>query len=119
MDGKFSDTIRTIKLTSTVGLEEEDFQTYTCMHDEVTNLFYVNIGMNSCEGFLQSTFVNAVKLAEQKGATKVYFIVNRDNKDRSQYRKDFKMIDLKRVSSDEKKAIMESSDFLVYSRELI
>jgi hypothetical protein len=108
-----------IKFVTTEGLNQDVLQSYTCLFDEESKLFFVNIGCNDSKGFLKSTFVNSVELAKSNNAEKVYFVVARSNPDKSQYRKDFKLVDLKRVTSDEKRAIFKSdSDHLVYSREI-
>lgn len=117
--GTYGSNTKVIRYVTTEGLNQEVLQSYTCIFDEVTKLFFVNIGMYGVRGFQQSTYINSVKLAEMKGANKVFFIVNRSNKDTSEYRKAFKLIDLKRVSTDEKKTIFKAdNDYLVYAREL-
>ena len=104
---------------TTEGLNQEVLQSYSCIFDEDAKLFFINIGQNEIKGFQRSTFINSVKLAEMKGATKVFFIVSRSNKDKSEYRKAFKLIDLKRIPTDEKKAIFKSdNDYLVYGKEI-
>lgn len=110
--------MKVIQFNITEGLQQDLFQTYTCLHDEDAGFFFVHIDKNSIKGFKQTTFTNVIKLAEMKKVAKVYFVVSRENPDKSEYRKSFKLIDLKRVTSDEKKAIFKpDTDCLIYSRE--
>jgi hypothetical protein len=118
-EGPLKGVVQTIKFVTTQGLNEEKMQSYTCLLDETAKMFLVNIGKSSVEGFVKSTFMNVVKLAKCKNATKIYFVVSRDNPDKSAYRKAFKQVDLKRVSTDEKKTIFKKeTDSLVYSKEM-
>lgn len=116
----FSSKVHAIRFVTTEGISQNVTETYTCLFDEHSKLFFVNIGKSSIQSFKQSTYLNLVKLAELKQAVKVYFIVTRDNNDKSEYRKAFKLIDLKRVPTDEKKVIFKSdTDYLVYAKEII
>ena len=111
--------MRVIKFISTDGIAQDMFQSYTCLLDEDSGLFFIHIGENSIEGFTQSTFTNAIKLAKMKSASKVFFIVARDNPNKSEYRDAFKLIDLKRVSSVEKKAVFRpDTNCMIYSKKL-
>ena len=63
--------------------------------------------------------MNIINLATLKMGSKVFFIVERANKDAQAYRKAFKVADLKRVSTSEKKQCFKSNvDAMVYFKEL-
>jgi hypothetical protein len=119
-DGFINSALCNIRLVTKAGINEDVMQSYICLFNEETNNFFVKIGLSPVEGFVKSTFINIMKLASNKGATKVYFIVDRDNQDKTEYRKAFKLIDLKRVSSDEKQAIFkQETDYLVYAIDTV
>eukprot|EP00345_Euplotes_harpa_P007790 CAMPEP_0168349270 /NCGR_PEP_ID=MMETSP0213-20121227/20305_1 /TAXON_ID=151035 /ORGANISM="Euplotes harpa, Strain FSP1.4" /LENGTH=174 /DNA_ID=CAMNT_0008359157 /DNA_START=346 /DNA_END=870 /DNA_ORIENTATION=+ len=110
-------TVKTIRFVTTEGINQDVMQKYICINDETTGMFFVNIGYCSVEGFQRATFINLMNLAEGKKASKVYFIVCRDNKDLKEYRKSFKTLDLQRVSRKEKASFsLNNDDFLMYSR---
>lgn len=116
-NGPLDSNVKVIRYVTTEGLNEEVLQSYTCLHEEDSGHLFVNIGTNTVRGFKQSTYMNAIKLGEIKGASKVYFIVARDNPDKTEYRRAFQLLDLKRVSSEEKKTLFKSEvDYLVYAR---
>lgn len=110
--------ISIFKVVSTVGIKQEEFQSYTCIYEKSNGYIIVNIGDLSIKGFENITYINIVNIAIQKQANKVYFVVSRSNLDSAAYRDVFKLLDLKRTSTKEKKSVMSGlADSLVYSKD--
>jgi len=65
---------------SRVGLNcSQILATFLCIMDEENKRFIVSLGDITIDKFTKSTFMNLANFAEEKGATSMVFVQNRDH----------------------------------------
>jgi hypothetical protein len=81
------------------GLQGTDtLRTYPCVLDEQTQTFFVWLGDTDIKAFTKHTFLNLCDFAETQGALHVIFLVDRQHKQKTEYKRMFKVIDAVRLS---------------------
>lgn len=68
---------------------------YPCILTE--NQFFVWVGTTDIQLFDKNTYMNLANLAEEKCATDMYLLLDRENEHKTSFRKMFRVIDADRV----------------------
>lgn len=83
------------------GLQGLDtLRNYPCVLDEQTQTFFVWLGDTDIKAFTKHTFFNLCDFAENHGALHVIFLVDRQHKQKVEYKRMFKVIDAVRLSEE-------------------
>jgi len=87
---------------------------FRCTHDR--DSFFVCVGATPFNLFGRSTLMNLQHLAEQKGATKIYLILERSHPQEQEFARMFRVIDAERVCEERVKELVRPDTVLSTQR---
>jgi len=92
------DQFSAVEFDSRVGLNcSQIHSTFQCLLDSGNKRFYVWLGDMTIDKLTKSSFLNLANFAEERFASKMILILNRDHFQKNEFKRLFKVLDAKRV----------------------
>jgi hypothetical protein len=106
-EGKF----KTFVIDSCFGLQgTQTLRQYPCLLDQSRSAFYVGLSDTDITVFTKNTFMNLANFAEKLDSKQIVFLLDRDHRQKSAYKRMFDVTDCKRLNSEKVKALIKNDN---------